>query len=73
MAFLCVIALTHYDIATEIDHDIEKEMEEADEGVKMLFKMISKVNGDLPIRPVRPELIFQLMILLTIFSRVKVL
>ena len=24
MAFLCVIALTHYDIATEIDHDIEK-------------------------------------------------
>ena len=35
-------------------------MEETDEVVKMLFKMISKVKGDLPIRPVRPELIFSI-------------
>ena len=27
MAFLCVIVLNHYDIATKNDHDIEKDME----------------------------------------------
>ena len=56
MAFLYVIELTHYDITTDINHDIEKEMGEVDEGVKILFKIFSKVNGDLPIRPIRPEL-----------------
>ena len=59
MAFLCVVASTHYDVATEIQADLEKDMksDELPEGVKKLFKMISKAHDNLPLIPVIPALV----------------
>ena len=57
MALLCVIASTHYIAVTEIQHKVEKEVREEDEGVKMLYSMISKSHNNLPIFPIRPELV----------------
>ena len=56
MALIRVVSATHFDISTENNMKIDNE------GVSLLYKLVSKLYNNLPILPVIPELIFQLMI-----------
>lgn len=48
---------TQNNVATERHNDTKEEIEVVDDSVRILYKMISKVNSDLSIIPVQPELI----------------
>ena len=58
MALISVVAATHYNIMVNSHPDMEREITDGSKGVNMLYNMIRKENGNAPIFPVRPELIF---------------
>ena len=60
MVLVLVVACTHYDISSDMCLNVGKNMLKSDvsDGVKMLYKMVCEAYGnDVPILPVRPELI----------------
>ena len=62
VALTCVIVSTHYDVASYVDSELEKPMRpennETPKGVQLIYNLISKTYGDLPIIPVLPCMIF---------------
>ena len=62
MALVCVVAATHYDVSTEVqiehEHVMNKVPLEVPDGVKLLYRLVGRTYGnDVPIIPVRPEMI----------------
>ena len=62
MALLCVIAAIHYDVCTEIQPEHENIMNkvplDVPPGAQLMYRMVAKAYGkDVPIIPVRPEMI----------------
>ena len=62
IALCCIVACTHYDIATEERMDVRKLMKDKDtpEGVSLLYNMVSRAQKDLSIVPVLPALILSI-------------
>ena len=65
MALLCVIAAIHYDVCTEIQPEHENIMNkvplDVPPGAQLLYKVVAKAYGkDVPIIPVRPEMILSM-------------
>ena len=58
MAFLIVVASTHFILANEENDEIRKEMKDAPKGVKMLYDMVSKARGNLPVIPIKTQYIY---------------
>ena len=58
MALIFVVATTHYEICDDVDPNLEKEINQASDGVKMLYRMVRKAYDDLPIRPVKPQYLY---------------
>ena len=58
MAFLIVVASTHFILANEENDEIRKEMKDAPTGVKMLYDMVSKAHGNLPVIPIKTQYIY---------------
>ena len=58
MALLCVVSTTHFYISTEFQRKIEDDMKVNDEGVSLLYNMVSKLYNNLPILHVKSGLFF---------------
>ena len=54
---ICVIAATHYEVVTEKSSDVEKDIGKFSIGVKKLYKVVTKIFGNLPVFQFFPELI----------------
>ena len=55
---VCVVAVIRYNMCTDIQLDIERDVKDASNSVNLLYKMGCAAYGnDMPIFPVRPELI----------------
>ena len=62
MTLVCVVTATHYDVSTNVqiehEHVMNKVPLEALDGVKLFYRLVGKAYGnDIPIIPVRPEMI----------------
>ena len=54
-----MLLLQHTNLfATKGQLELKNETREAAEGLKLLYNMVSDVNENLPIYPVKPELLF---------------
>ena len=58
MAIICVVSVTYFNVSTDFLREVENDMKVADEGVSLLYKLASKLYNNLPILPVKPELMF---------------
>ena len=58
MSFLVLVACTHYNISLETSINVKNEISEAENGVKMIYDMVSFQNDNLPMFPVKPEYVF---------------
>ena len=74
MVLLLIVTATHYIIVEEKDQcvRINTHDDTTSKGVKILYKIISKTYVNLSIIPIKPQYIFQSMILLYIFLKVLV-
>ena len=57
-----MVAATHYDVSSDVqiehEHVMNKVPLEVPDGVKLLYRLVGKAYGDdVPIIPVRPEMI----------------
>ena len=58
MVLICVVSATHFGIPTEFQRKVENDMKVADGGVSLLYKLVSKLYDNLPILPIKLELMF---------------
>ena len=58
MAFLIVVTSTHFILTNEENDEIRKDMKDAPMGVKMLYDMVSKAHGNLPVIPIKTQYIY---------------
>ena len=58
MAFLIVVANTYFILANEENDEIRKEMKDAPKCIKMLYDMVSKAHGNLPVIPIKTQYIY---------------
>ena len=58
MAFLIIVANTHFILANEENDEIRKDMKDATVGVKMLYSMVSKAHGNWPVIPIKIQYIY---------------
>ena len=58
MVLICVVSTTHFGIPTEFQRKVENDMKVTDEGVSLLYKLVSKLYDNLPILPIKLELMF---------------
>ena len=58
MALLCVVAATHIFVVPKMISDIYHGIKECSKGVRLLFDMVSKVHGNLPLFVAHPDLVF---------------
>ena len=58
MAFVCVVASTHYDISQEVNLKLDRVMKDKEstlpKGARLLYNMVSAAHEHLPINPVLP-------------------
>ena len=57
MELICVISSTHYEVVSETSSDVDKEIRKSSIVVKTLHKVITKIYVNLPVFPIRLELI----------------
>ena len=60
MTLICVVSTTHFDISTEFQRKIEDDMKVNDEGVSLLYNLVSKLHNNLPTLHIKPKLIFSI-------------
>ena len=58
MAFLIIVANTHFILANEENDEIRKDMKDAPMDVKILYDMVSKAHGNLPVIPIKTQYIY---------------
>ena len=58
MEFLIVVTSTHFILANEENDKIRTDMNNAPMGVKMLYDMVSKAHGNLPVIPIKTQYIY---------------
>ena len=60
MALLCVISTTRYEVVSETSSDIKKDTIKDSFGVKKLYKVVTKIYGNLLVFTILPELILSM-------------
>ena len=58
MEFLIVVTSTHFILANEENDKIRTDMNNAPMGVKMLYDMVSKAHGNLPVILIKTQYIY---------------
>ena len=58
MVLICVVSTTNFGIPTKFQRKVENDMKVTDEGVSLLYKLVSKLYDNLPILPIKLELMF---------------
>ena len=58
MVFLVVIVSTHFILVNEGNYKIRKEIKDASFGVKVLYNMVSKAYGNLPVIRIKTQYMY---------------
>jgi hypothetical protein len=55
MAFLLLVASTHYVVTRDKNKKVYKEIQDASEGAQKLFQLVQEAHGGMPIFPIKPS------------------